>query len=271
MENKGNKTVGESSMNYNYHTHTYRCHHAEGTPEEYIKRAIECGVKHMGFSEHIPFKFADGYESRYRLPVKEAELYFSEISALCEKYKDEIDIKIGFEMEYYPAYYEEMFASAKKYGAQYLILGQHFINQSETAHEGIYVVEENNSEEDLKEYVRCTLAGMKKGVFSYVAHPDVFNFTGDENIYKEHMEKICVLSKELFIPLEINFWGIKKKRFYPNETFWEMAGEIGSPVTFGFDAHETHSAFDDISLKKARLICEKYNLNYIGKPEMVWL
>ena len=28
-------------MKVNLHTHTFRCHHATGTPEEYIKRAID--------------------------------------------------------------------------------------------------------------------------------------------------------------------------------------------------------------------------------------
>ena len=28
-------------MNYNYHTHTFRCHHATGTEREYIEEAIK--------------------------------------------------------------------------------------------------------------------------------------------------------------------------------------------------------------------------------------
>ena len=35
----------------NYHTHTYRCHHADGTEREYVERAIENGLKIFGFSE----------------------------------------------------------------------------------------------------------------------------------------------------------------------------------------------------------------------------
>lgn len=71
-------------MEYNYHAHTWRCHHANGTEEEYIQRAIECGIKHMGFSEHVPFIFPDGYEADYRLPVAEAKEYISELSLLRE-------------------------------------------------------------------------------------------------------------------------------------------------------------------------------------------
>ena len=44
-------------MDYNLHTHTYRCSHATGTEREYIEAAISAGIKIMGFSDHIPFKF----------------------------------------------------------------------------------------------------------------------------------------------------------------------------------------------------------------------
>ena len=114
-------------MNYNYHTHTFRCGHASGTEEEYIQRAIEGGIKHMGFSDHVPFIFPDGYDSGFRIPADQVSDYFTTISALRDKYKDQIEIHIGFEMEYYPEYFEQMLQNARDYGAEYLILGQHFI------------------------------------------------------------------------------------------------------------------------------------------------
>ena len=39
----------------NYHTHTTRCGHAEGTEEEYILTALRCGFKVLGFSDHTPW------------------------------------------------------------------------------------------------------------------------------------------------------------------------------------------------------------------------
>ena len=77
-------------MDYNYHTHTYRCHHAGGTPEEYVQRAIENGIKHMGFSEHIPYLPKVGEQSRYRMHIDEVAEYALEISSLREKYAGKI-------------------------------------------------------------------------------------------------------------------------------------------------------------------------------------
>lgn len=251
-------------MNYNYHTHTPRCRHANGTPEEYVIRAIDSGIKYFGFSDHLPFAFPNGKESNYRVPVKEAKEYVSEIAVLKEKYKDKIDIKIGFEMEYYPKYFDEMLKNAIDYGAEYLILGNHFINQTEN--DGTYVLLPNDKAEDLKEYTRCVVEAIKSGVFSYVAHPDIFNFTGDDSVYCTEARKLCVASCEYDIPLEINFLGMRRKKNYPNELFWKIAGEEKSPVIFGCDAHDTHDIPDKESYDVAMEMVNQYKLNYIGKP-----
>ena len=90
-------------MDYNYHTHTKYCHHATDEMEDYVKNAIEGGMHYLGFSEHSPFRFPDGYETTYhRIFIKDVPEYLKEANRLREAYKDKIDIKIGYEMEYYP-------------------------------------------------------------------------------------------------------------------------------------------------------------------------
>ena len=110
---------------------------------------------------------------------------------------------------------------------------------------------------------------MSKGVFTYVAHPDIYNFTGDDETYENQARRMCRASVKYKIPLEINFLGIRGNREYPNEKFWKVAGEEKSPVTFGFDAHDVLSAYDGQSLVKAKALVEKFGLNYIGKPNIV--
>ena len=68
------------------------------------------------------------------------------------------------------------------------------------------------------------------------------------------------------ITLELNFYGIRDHRNYPDSRFWRIAGEEKCPVTFGFDAHTVESAYDGASLAEAKKLVEKYHLNYIGKP-----
>jgi len=256
-------------MTYNYHAHTARCGHASGTEEEYILRAIEGGITHMGFSDHVPFLFPDGKESYYRIPVAQARDYFDTLNALRAKYRDRIDLTIGFEMEYYPTFFKDMLDTALSLGAEYLILGQHF--SSDERPKGFYVANPTEDPAHLKEYVSNVLAAMETGVFTYVAHPDIFNFTGDESLYQEEMRKICVAAREKNIPLEINFLGFRAGRHYPQERFWKLAGEEQSPVTFGFDSHDVAGAFDGTSLPRAMDLVEHYGLNYIGEPKLILL
>lgn len=256
-------------MTYNYHSHTARCGHASGTEEEYILRAIEGGITHMGFSDHMPYAFPNGQESYYRVPTAQAQDYFDTLNALRDKYREKLELVLGFEMEYYPSFFEDMYAKALSYGCEYLILGQHF--SGDEYPNGYYVAVPTDNVDLLKEYVTNVLAAMDTGVFSYVAHPDLFNFTGDEALYEQEMRKLCVAAREKNIPLEINFLGMRAGRHYPQERFWKLAGEEQSPVTFGFDSHDAAGAYDCDSLTKAKEWVEKYNLNYIGKPDLILL
>ena len=131
-------------MNYNLHTHTYRCHHASETPEEYVLRAIECGVKYFGFSDHVPLKFHDGTQSGHRVYVEEAKAYCDEIKALAEKYSDKIEIHVGFEAEFYPEYIDEMIAVYEG------------LNQEYTLEEAFYnISNRNNIIEEEKKIEEC--------------------------------------------------------------------------------------------------------------------
>lgn len=251
-------------MLYNYHNHTPRCNHASGKPREYIENAIAGGIKYFGFSEHAPFMFPGGYESWYKLPCSEVKDYFEELCTLREEFKGKIDIKIGFEMEYYPEYFEDMYSYAKEAGAEYLILGQHFLRGEGV--NGIDMFKASDSEELLKEYVETVLSAMKTGVFTYVAHPDVFTFVGNDELYLEEMKKICELSKELNIPLEINLNGMYYNRSYPKDIFWEIAGQVGCPVVIGGDAHIAERACDMESFAKAMEMAKEYGLKLIEKP-----
>ena len=256
-------------MEHNFHTHTYRCNHATGTEREYIERAISGGIKHMGFSDHMPFRFSDGYESSFRVPTSSAAEYISTIRELREEYKDKIEINVGFEMEYYPEYFDEMLSKARGYGAEYLILGQHFLYNEYPNGKAAFV--DTKSTDDLKHYVDCVISAIKSGCFTYVAHPDCIKFVGEKAAYINEMRKICVASREYDIPIEINFLGIRGKRHYPNEIFWEIAAEERSPVTFGNDAHDAASAYDPDSMIKAKNLVKKLNLNYIGMPKLIYI
>ena len=73
-------------MPVNYHTHTFRCGHAENVPDEaYLQRAIEQGFTVLGFSDHTPWPGLSPAVCRgVRMLPEELPGYFASIHALQE-------------------------------------------------------------------------------------------------------------------------------------------------------------------------------------------
>ena len=86
----------------NYHTHTFRCQHAYGSEREYIEAAIRMGITELGFSDHVPCPFKDGYVSGIRMTMEQAPEYVHAIRELGKEYASDIKLYVGFEAEYIP-------------------------------------------------------------------------------------------------------------------------------------------------------------------------
>ena len=218
----------------NYHTHTVRCHHAAGTEREYIEAAIAEGFKTLGFSDHTPQPYPDSFISGIRMTMAELPGYVDTLLALREEYKDRINILIGLEVEYTLKYFDPLIAELQKYPVDYIIQGQHYVPDEV---DGSYVGFKTDDEERLKAYVSHTIEGMKTGLFTYLAHPDLFNFEGSDDIYKKHMSRIVETAVDLGLPLEINGYGFVDGRNYPSDRFFKMAAEYHPRFVIGLDAH----------------------------------
>lgn len=218
----------------NYHTHTVRCKHAEGTEREYIEAAIKRGFKTLGFSDHVPQPYPERYVSSIRMSMSELPEYTSVLSKLKEEYKDRIEILIGFEAEYTRQYFKPLLKELCKYPLDYLILGQHYVPDEL---EGNYTGVPTDNEDRLKAYTEFVIEGMETGLFAYLAHPDLIYYTGPDRIYAKYMTKIIEASIELDIPLEINLYGLLDGRQYPCDRFFGLASQAGAKFVVGCDAH----------------------------------
>ena len=240
----------------NYHTHTYRCGHAVGEDRAYVENAIARGLKVLGFSEHVPMPFPDGHESRFRVPLRLLEDYVQSVLALRDEYRGDIDVRLGFEAEYYPDLFERMLALLAPYPVDYLLLGQHFNDSGET----IYNPTLPLSREALRTYVDRVTAGLDTGRFSCVVHPDLLHFLGPEKVYRQEMTRLCEKARGLDIPLEINILGLRQGRCYPNDRFWPIVRELGCRVILGCDAHAPEDVADPGQLKLALDYAARFDL-----------
>lgn len=234
------------TMKYNYHTHTALCNHARGTNEEYVLAAIEAGFDEIGFADHCAWNF-EGFVSGMRMTKQELPLYCESIKSLKEKYKDKISIKLGLECEYFPKYMPWLKEKIEEHGIDFIILGHHFcVDEPGSLYNG-------NLTKPSQLYNFCddVLEAMDTGLFSYVAHPDIF--MRGYPVFDEHCRKISreiiLKAKETGTPLEYNLLGFSHskldgKQGYPYPDFWEMVSEIRPHVTMGIDAHFPEAYLD---------------------------
>ena len=248
----------------NYHTHTARCGHALGEDREYAEAAYRAGLKTLGFSDHTPHFYLDGGTGRQTIRMRPDELpgYAASVRALAEEYRGRLDILLGVEAEYYPALFARTVELLRENGVEYLILGQHFLgNELDEP----YCGRATDDPAILNRYVEQSIEGLRTGLFSCFAHPDLIRFTGDESLYDEQMRRLCRAAKETDTPLEINLLGLREGRHYPNERFWRIAGEEGNAVILGFDAHEPEQLLDPAYEREALRLAHRCGIKPIEK------
>lgn len=267
------------NLDYSYHNHTYRCGHAEGADEDYIKSAIAAGIKVYGVSDHIFLEgiIHPGMRGNYELLPS----YLQMIEELQEKYRDQIDIYIAFEAEYLPEYldyYKELLSTNK---IDYLIIGQHG-----TIYEGGFRFYANlpvSPLERVQRYVDDLVAGMETGLFKIAAHPDIFfgYYPVWNEITLKATRRIIKAAKKHHVLLEINLGTIRlgkngatshddEFRFRPPvREFWEEVAKSKVPVIIGIDAHNPNHFHDGAAEVLEELIGD-LPLNYVNRvPNLV--
>ena len=244
----------KKEYNYNFHTHTYRCGHAAfELEEEYINKYIENGFKIVGFSDHMPLPLEEFPQENSRMYIKDSSKYISKLSKLKNHYKD-IEILISFECEYDKLYNKHLIKL--KENSDYLILGQHFIKNINPIGNVDYPMI----------YANRVCEALDTGLFSYIAHPDLYLKYRDSieisdydkyiNNCKKAAEIICKKAKKLNIPLEINLTFknnikiMKDNNYpYPHRLFFDIAKKFDNSFVLGIDAHSKNviDKYDDSS------------------------
>ena len=88
----------------NYHTHTFRCGHAIGNDEDYVLEAIGLGLQTIGFSDHVMLEHIHHPNVRGDFILTEG--YFNSIRRLKHKYRERINVLLGFEAEAFEEYFD---------------------------------------------------------------------------------------------------------------------------------------------------------------------
>ena len=232
----------------NYHTHTARCGHAEGTDEAYVLAAIAQGFDTLGFSDHVPWPYASGYtHTHVRMTVDRLDEYLASVRALKAKYAGQIEILAGFECEYFPAYMGWLSDMKQEKQLDYLIFGNHYENTDE----GGFYFGSAKTAAQLRAYVDSAVKGMETGLFAYLAHPDLFlrSYRPFDDNCRAAARELCEACRAYDLPMEYNVHDRFIARYthrvsYPHPAFFDIAREAGVRVLIGLDAHEPDEIAD---------------------------
>lgn len=244
---------------FNYHTHTYRCGHADLNmkDEEYVEEFIKMGFKKIAFTDHCPEKNENDKRPKIRMKYSQREEYLTSIRKLKEKYEGRIEIESGYEVEYLPGE-EENIRELKK-ETDKIIIGQHFI-YDDRGNLKIHGTDKF-SDDELIRYAHYIEKTMELGIADIIAHPDIYMLNRERfgEVEEKVANMICAAAEKYQIPLEINLCKIFNKTYfenkklnnqpigeqrkklinvdYPCKEFWKVATNYNIKVLYGVDAH----------------------------------
>lgn len=250
----------------NYHTHTARCHHAQGEEREYVEQAIQAGMKTLGFSDHAPhvYPVPSDYQPHWCMSPAEMDGYVKTVRDLQKEYEKDIQILCGVELEYTPDFHGYEMAFLKQFGLDYILLGQHFWGNILSP---VWVNQGNDL--FLNYYVSTALSALATGDFAYIAHPDLAGYTFSEDAMKREYRRLCEGAKRLGIPVEMNLLGIRENRWYTKEFFYKIAAEVGNDVILGVDAHSPSALGARSGEKDALELARKTGVKLIDKLNLL--
>lgn len=239
-----------------YHTHTYLCGHATGSPDEYIKSAISKNLSEIGFSDHAPLP--DELRNGISMHKDETEFYIGLIEQKREFYKNEIKVKIGFEVDYpfFNTFNNKYFTDPR---LDYLIGSCHFIgNWSFDNPSEIEEWSRRDIDKVYSDYYKLLEGLIGAAAFNILGHFDLVKKFGHRSKKKFNtvITKIAKACSKNNLTVELNTAGLRKpvNEIYPSDEIIAIMFRENVPVTLGSDAHTPEEiAYEyDTALKKLK-------------------
>ncbi|MFW9894287.1 MAG: histidinol-phosphatase HisJ [Candidatus Thorarchaeota archaeon] len=242
-----------------WHTHNEMCHHAVGSIEDYLKYAIKNRLQTIGVSDHFPFEFLKNIEripyQEYAITIPEIEYYLSITELLKEKYKSDINVRLGFEVDFFK---NQIFAlndhlNKIKSRLDYILGSIHILNFKDGR--GAWGFDDSRFRSDFdyygsqKVYINYykklqIMINSEDFDFDIVGHfdlPKKFNDKpSNEDYVFEEILKTLELVKARDLTIEVNTSGLRKpcREQYPSEKILREMYSFDIPILLGSDAHK---------------------------------
>jgi histidinol-phosphatase (PHP family) len=266
------------------HVHTWRCRHADGLAEEYVRAASASGVTILGFTEHLPmdpvFAASVPGAAGYAMPAVELDAYVEEVRQAAAVGRElGVEVLLAAEADVVPASVAHSAALIAEYPFDYVLGSVHFIG--EWAFDDPDRIDRYDAWTPMKLWERYfdeLILAAGAGLVDVMAHADlVKKFRGRPDEPVEHLYSTAAEAfAQAGVAVEINTAGLRKpcRELYPDVRFLRSLHRSGVGITLGSDAHRPSEvgADMDAALASARDAGYRSALVYRGRqPEEVGL
>lgn len=248
-------------MKFDLHTHHFRCGHAEGNIEDYVKAAIDAGLQVIGISDHSPY-FAhelDQPEPGIAMARSAFPDYVEEVLRLKAKYEGRIEVLLGVESDFFPEEIEIYRRAYEPYPFDYIIGSVHRTRGVSIFNRNRWKgLSEERKIEEKTHYYELIAQSAQAGMFQVLGHIDAMKgyYPAFDSIEAaEAIDSALKTIAEHKIAIEVNTSGSTKDvgGWYPSDAILERAHFFGVDITFGSDAHHPRRIGEDWELVRARL------------------
>ncbi len=239
------------------HTHTFYCD-GKYSAEDMILAAIKNNMQSIGISTHGPTPFV----SDWNIKNDNIDKYIDEINQLKEKYRNNIEIYLGMEVDYIPGIGFDDFALKTIKKLDYYVGSLHYLGRFKN---GIMWTVDYDLNELLRGIDESFGGNKRLAVETYydliaemafrygppvIGHLDLFKKNNKDNIifderedwYVNAVDKCLNVIKNTPCVIEINTGGISRGYIaeqYPSTFIIKMILEKEIPVIINSDAHTT--------------------------------
>ncbi|MGY5246500.1 histidinol-phosphatase HisJ [Lactiplantibacillus plantarum] len=259
------------------HTHTELCPHGSGeATKKMIQRAIQLGFQRYCITEHAPLPpaFRDQYEgtpagyTEASLRENQVADYLALANGLKTKYAGQIEISVGFEVDFLPEHVAWTRDFLNTYGprTQESILSVHFmrglrqhfwcVDMSTDDFAAGFGQWLKTPQRVFEQYYQTVLASVQADLGPYAPqrighmslvrkYQDYFGLTEPLDVHNlQLVDQTLALVKQQRRQLDLNLAGLYKpycNDFYPGEQILQRAQKLDIPLVYGSDAHDIAS------------------------------
>ena len=236
-----------------YHVHSEFSGDSIQNIDELISKAISMGLEEIAITDHLEYDM-EGIPGKWILDL---ESYTQKIGIMKEKYRKDIEIKLGVEIGIQPHTKEYLEEKIKMYPFDFVINSSHAINRIDLA---FGEIQEGRTKEEVQAlYFDNVLKNVELyNKFNVYGHLDfITRYGGDAykglnyEIQRDIIDEILkkIISKGKGIEINTSGYRYREDRFYPYikvlNRYFELGGEI---ITVGSDAHKKEDVAKDFDI-----------------------